>query len=161
MCASRFSTRRRGDHSNGDTRPFKPQMTIALTRLRRNRPTTLHSLLTSRIETARRRCWPRSAGSVPGFAISSAMAAMPATSSPTPSAPMAPGPSKSSNDLIRQKGLKLLPRRRVVGRTFAWFGRCCRFAKDCQASIERATAWLFIVNVILLARRLARWRLDQ
>ncbi len=37
-------------------------------------------------------------------------------------------------------GFEVLPRRRVVGRTFAWLGRCRRLAKDCEASIESSTA---------------------
>lgn len=44
MCASRFSTRRCRDHSNGDIPPFKPRMTITLNRLRHNLPTSLHTL---------------------------------------------------------------------------------------------------------------------
>src|SRR3979409_1069915 len=40
------------------------------------------------------------------------------------------------------KGLKLLPRRWVVERTIAWLGRCRRLAKDFEASIESAVAWI-------------------
>lgn len=54
------------------------------------------------------------------------------------------------------KGFKLLPRRWVVERTFAWSGPCRRLAKDFEASIASATAWLFIAHVRLLVRRLAR-----
>ncbi len=54
-------------------------------------------------------------------------------------------------------GFEVLPRRRVVGRTFAWLGRCRRLAKDCEASIESSTAWAFIANIKLMARRLARY----
>ena len=54
------------------------------------------------------------------------------------------------------KGFQLLPRRWVVERTFAWFGRCRRLAKDVEASIESATAWVMLANLQLLARRLAR-----
>ena len=39
------------------------------------------------------------------------------------------------------KGFKLLPRRWVVERTFAWLGRCRRLAKDWETSIESSTAW--------------------
>jgi putative transposase len=54
------------------------------------------------------------------------------------------------------KGFVLLPRRWVVERTFAWFGRNRRLAKDFEASIETATAWLFAASVKLITRRLAR-----
>ncbi len=54
------------------------------------------------------------------------------------------------------KGFQPLPRRWVVERTFAWLGRCRRLAKDFEASIASATAWLLIAHVRLLTRRLAR-----
>ncbi len=54
-------------------------------------------------------------------------------------------------------GFEVLPRRRVVGRTFAWLGRCRRLAKDCEASIESSTAWALIANIKLMTRRLARY----
>jgi transposase len=54
------------------------------------------------------------------------------------------------------KGFLLLPRRWVVERTFAWLGRSRRLAKDFEATIASATAWLLIAHIRLLARRLAR-----
>jgi putative transposase len=48
------------------------------------------------------------------------------------------------------------PRRWVVERTFAWFGRNRRLAKDFEATIASAEAWLMIASVQLLTRRLAR-----
>jgi transposase len=54
------------------------------------------------------------------------------------------------------KGFQLLPRRWVVERTFAWFGRCRRLAKDFERSIATATAWLFVAHLRLLTRRLAK-----
>lgn len=54
------------------------------------------------------------------------------------------------------KGFQLLPRRWVVERSFAWFGRSRRLAKDFEATIASATAWLLLANVRLLTRRLAR-----
>jgi len=54
------------------------------------------------------------------------------------------------------KGFHLLPRRWVVERTFAWLGRCRRLAKDFEATIASATAWLLIAHMRLLIRRLAR-----
>jgi putative transposase len=51
---------------------------------------------------------------------------------------------------------KAEPRRWVVERTFAWFGRNRRLAKDFEASIASAEAWILIASVRLLSRRLAR-----
>ncbi len=56
----------------------------------------------------------------------------------------------------KAKGFEVLPRRWVVERTFAWLGRCRRLAKDFERSIESAQAWVFIANVRMLTRRLAR-----
>ena len=54
------------------------------------------------------------------------------------------------------KGFEVLPRRWVVERTFAWLGRCRRLAKDFERTIESAQAWVFIANIRMLTRRLAR-----
>jgi transposase len=54
------------------------------------------------------------------------------------------------------KGFKLLPRRWVVERTIAWLNRNRRLAKDFEATIASAEAWLMIASVKLLSRRLAR-----
>lgn len=54
------------------------------------------------------------------------------------------------------KGFRLLPRRWVVERTFAWLGRCRRLAKDFEASIASANAWLMVAHLRLLTRRLAK-----
>lgn len=54
------------------------------------------------------------------------------------------------------KGFKVLPRRWVVERTFAWLGRCRRLAKDWEKSIESSTAWTLIAHIRILIRRLAR-----
>jgi putative transposase len=48
------------------------------------------------------------------------------------------------------------PRRWVVERTFAWLGRNRRLAKDFEATIASAEAWVMIASVQLLVRRLAR-----
>ena len=53
-------------------------------------------------------------------------------------------------------GFKLLPRRWVVERTIAWLNRNRRLAKDFEACVESALAWLMIASVKLLSRRLAR-----
>ncbi len=54
------------------------------------------------------------------------------------------------------KGFELLPRRWVVERTFAWLGKCRRLAKDFEATIQSATAWILLAHIRLLARRIAR-----
>jgi putative transposase len=53
------------------------------------------------------------------------------------------------------KGFQLLPRRWVVERTFAWFGRCRRLAKDFEGSAATETAWVLAAHLRLLTRRLA------
>jgi transposase len=55
------------------------------------------------------------------------------------------------------QGFELLPRRWVVERTLAWLNRNRRLAKDFEASIASATAWLLLASVKLLMRRLARY----
>lgn len=52
-------------------------------------------------------------------------------------------------------GFEVLPRRWVVERTFAWFGRNRRLAKDFEETIESSTAWLLMASVQLMARRIA------
>jgi putative transposase len=51
---------------------------------------------------------------------------------------------------------KAEPKRWVVERTFAWLGRNRRLAKDFEATIASAEAWILIASVRLLSRRLAR-----
>ena len=55
-----------------------------------------------------------------------------------------------------QVGFAVHPRRWVIERCFAWLGRNRRLAKDFEATIASATAFLYAASVILLARRLAR-----
>ncbi len=56
------------------------------------------------------------------------------------------------------KGFKVLPRRWVVERTFAWLGHCRRLAKDWEKSIASAEeAWFLIAHIRLVTRRLARY----
>jgi transposase len=52
-------------------------------------------------------------------------------------------------------GFQLLPRRWVVERTLAWLNRNRRLAKDFEASIASAKAWVYIASVQLLLRRLS------
>ena len=58
--------------------------------------------------------------------------------------------------LPNQVGFKLLPRRWVVERFFAWIGRNRRLAKDFEATIDSARAFLYAASVMLLVRRIAR-----
>ena len=53
-------------------------------------------------------------------------------------------------------GFHLLPRRWVVERTLAWLNPNRRLAKDFEASIASAKAWVYIASVQLLIRRLAQ-----
>ena len=52
------------------------------------------------------------------------------------------------------KGFEVLPRRWVVERTLAWLGRCRRLAKDFEATIASAEAWVFIASIRLMLRRI-------
>jgi hypothetical protein len=51
----------------------------------------------------------------------------------------------------------LVEGRWVVERTLAWLGRCRRLAKDREASVASAEAWIFVAHIRLLTRRLARF----
>lgn len=53
------------------------------------------------------------------------------------------------------KGFQLLPRRWVVERTFAWFGRCRRLSRDFEGFPLTEVAWLLVAHLRLLIRRLA------
>lgn len=53
-------------------------------------------------------------------------------------------------------GFVVLPRRWVVERTIAWLNRNRRLAKDFEASIASAVAWVMIASVKLLMRQVAR-----
>jgi transposase len=55
-----------------------------------------------------------------------------------------------------QVGFAVHPRRWVVERFFAWIGRNRRLAKDFEATIDSARAFLYAASVMLLVRRLAR-----
>ena len=58
--------------------------------------------------------------------------------------------------LADQVGFQVLPRRWVVERFFARINRNRRLAKDFEATITSATAFLYAACVMLLTRRLAR-----
>jgi transposase len=52
-------------------------------------------------------------------------------------------------------GFVVLPRRWVVERTLAWLNRNRRLAKDFEASIESAKAWVYVASMQLILRRIA------
>lgn len=53
-------------------------------------------------------------------------------------------------------GWQLLPRRWVIERTFAWFGRNRRLARDYEGIVDAALAFIHLATIQLLVRRLAR-----
>jgi len=55
----------------------------------------------------------------------------------------------------RAEGFEVLPRRWVVDRTFAWPGRCRRLAKDFEATIASAVAWMLVAHIKTITRRIA------
>src|SRR6476469_8670055 len=55
-----------------------------------------------------------------------------------------------------QVGFVVQPRRWVVERFFAWINRNRRLAKDVEATINSAVAFLYAASVMLITRRLAR-----
>ena len=59
---------------------------------------------------------------------------------------------KRSDDM---KGFVVLPRRWVVGRTFSWFGRNRRLAKDFENLVETLGAFVALASIQLALRRFA------
>ena len=55
-----------------------------------------------------------------------------------------------------QVGFAVQPRRWVVERFFAWINRNRRLAKDFEATIDSARAFLYAASIMLLVRRIAR-----
>lgn len=53
-------------------------------------------------------------------------------------------------------GWELLPRRWVIERTFAWFGRNRRLARDYEGIVDAALAFIHLATIQLLVRCLAR-----
>jgi len=56
-----------------------------------------------------------------------------------------------------QVGFAVNPRRWVVERFFAWIGRNRRLAKDFEATIGSARAFLYAASVMLLVRQPPSW----
>lgn len=53
-------------------------------------------------------------------------------------------------------GFKVLKRRWVVERTFAWLGRCRRLSKDYEGTTGSSEAWVKVAMIHLMARRLVK-----
>jgi putative transposase len=53
-------------------------------------------------------------------------------------------------------GFKVLKRRWVVERTFAWLGRCRRLSKDYEGTTASSEAWVKLAMVHLMVRRLVK-----
>jgi putative transposase len=70
------------------------------------------------------------------------------------------GPKEWTIEIItRSQSLRTFKAERkrwVIERTFAWFGRCRRLAKDFEASIASAEAWVLIASIRLMSRRIAK-----
>jgi putative transposase len=60
---------------------------------------------------------------------------------------------KRSDDM---RGFVVLPRRWVVERTFSWFGRNRRLAKDFENLADTLAAFVTLASIQLALRRLAR-----
>ena len=67
-------------------------------------------------------------------------------------------PHRSNRKQITQdkRPLRRYRRRWKVERLFAWIGRNRRLAKDFEATIDSARAFLYAASVMLLVRRIAR-----
>lgn len=57
-------------------------------------------------------------------------------------------------------GYEVQKRLWVVGRTFAWLGRCRRLSKDYEGTTASSEAWVKLAMVHLMARRLVK-KLDE
>ena len=105
-----------------------------------------------RIAMAAQLCCAHRAARFRSLKRSSPIAAMPAKLSLTPQS----SPSRSCAKNPDQIGFAVQPRRWVVERFFAWINRNRRLAKDFEATIASANAFLYAASIMLLVRRLAR-----
>ena len=55
-----------------------------------------------------------------------------------------------------EPGFKVLKRRWVVERTFAWLGRCRRLSRDYEATTASSEAFVKLAMIHLMARRLVK-----
>lgn len=53
-----------------------------------------------------------------------------------------------------QKGFSVLPKRWIVERTFAWFGKHRRLSKDYEEHPESSLAWIQLAMIRLMVMRL-------
>jgi putative transposase len=58
--------------------------------------------------------------------------------------------------LLPPKGFRVLPRRWVVERTFAWLGQYRRMSKDYEKLPATSEALIYVAMTRLMVRRLAR-----
>ena len=97
----------------------------------------------------------RSANAFPGWSLSGPTRATTLTRSKTPSRDR-----RGSTQIIKRtddtKGFVVLPRRWVVERTFSWFGRNRRFAKDYENLADTLAAFVTLAAIQFAIRRLAR-----
>ncbi len=54
-----------------------------------------------------------------------------------------------------QVGFEVQPKRWIVERTFAWFGKCRRLSKDYEGTLSTSTAFIYLSMIRLMVRRLA------
>ena len=54
-----------------------------------------------------------------------------------------------------ERGFKLLAKRWMVERTFAWQGRYRRMSKDCERLAETSEAWIRLAMICLMLRRMS------
>jgi transposase len=66
------------------------------------------------------------------------------------------GDAATTQGHTTQKGFVVLPRRWVVERTFSWFGRNRRIAKDYENLAETPAAFVTLACIQIAVRRLAR-----
>lgn len=59
------------------------------------------------------------------------------------------------------KGFKVLPKRWIVERTFGWFGRCRRLAKDFENLSRSHAAFVILAMIRLMLRRIVRLRIPS
>ena len=52
------------------------------------------------------------------------------------------------------RGFVVLPKRRIVERSFAWLGRCRRLTRDVEATISSSEAWLMIAHIRRVLRKI-------
>lgn len=55
-----------------------------------------------------------------------------------------------------EAGFKLLPKRWIVERTFAWLGRSRRLAKEYEGNIDVSQSFLYLAMSQLMYRRIAK-----